>query len=166
MNVTTKHAEPETSLVDFSKEPTTLTIGEKTYEVHPLRMSDFCKAQRFVKEQNLGTFLQQTRLVPLEPEDRGIALARIATTPVSLGDILRSKEGELQLLYLSLKRGDPSLKWEWLRDNLPPLEVSVLSELMAVINGLSAPEDGNGQAPLTTTTTTTSETGDTTGENT
>lgn len=157
MSVTVTHAEPETSLVDFSKEPITVTINDAAHEIHPLRMSDFAKAQRFMKNQSFAVFLEQTRTIPLDAEDRGVALARIATTPVTLPDILRSREGELYLIFLSLKRGDNGLGWEWLRDNLPPLDVYVLSKLMDVINGLTAPEDSNGKAPLADTTTTSSE---------
>lgn len=141
---------PEQGLVDFSRVPFELTL-DKTYELHPLTFGDYCAAQNWVKKQHMDMLLGTICGVPMDDRVRAITIAEVAQSQVSLAEVMSTKEGELYLLYLSLKRGDAQCSFEQLRDSLPPLSILIMTRIVNHITGFSDPVT-EGADPLAGTT--------------
>lgn len=114
------------SLADLAGQPRRLRLAGKDYDVYPLRISDFGALQSWVDAQ----FPDPFRMVKAEldraekagePYDTGQqkflmrVAAELASRPRHLigGDpdadaMVRSLEGVMQFLWLSIRRGDPA----------------------------------------------------------
>lgn len=129
------------SLVDMSAEPITIQLNGKTYNLPPLTMGDRAGVERFIIGVRFAEFLEQTRGVPLPDEVRALAMANIMGGTVTQKEVLESDRGRLRILYLSLKRGGATLTWEQVQNDIPPVDVLTLTELMYHIALLSRKED-------------------------
>lgn len=111
-------------------------VGDKELEVHQLRIEDFCAAEEYIRNQRLDAFLKQTRMVNLPDAVRAKTMAEILNRPVSLDEILSNVSGQVYLLYLSLKRGNPQITADYVRTQLEPTAIKTLSQILWVITGL------------------------------
>ena len=139
-----------TPIVDVSAEPMTLTIGGREYKLPPLSMGDIAAAERWIIDQRLNAVLERTRMPPLPDDVRAKAIAAVLASPVQLADILLSYEGRLRLLYLSMRRADHAIRWEFVKEGMPAVATLVLTELMYKLAGLGA-KMGDEADPMTTT---------------
>lgn len=142
---------PTDSMVDFSDAPARITIGDKQYAIPPLTMGDRFNAEQHIRDENLSRFLRLTQNTPLPSDVRGQALAEIACKPVTSEQLISTNANQLYLLYLSMRRGDPKVTWEFVQ-SLPSMTIETLSTILHSITGL---EKTNGQADPTDTTSTT-----------
>ena len=146
-------------LVDLSAEPMVLTIGECEYKLPPLTMGDIASAERMIMDQRFDKLLERTKMPPLPDDLRAKAIAAVLATPVALHEILMSYEGRLRLLFLSMRRADPKITWDFVLHGMPTISTQVLTSLMYKLAGLddatdptqaTTPEHGEPQSDGTT----------------
>jgi hypothetical protein len=134
----------------YSDAPTEITIEGKVYTIDPLRQGHVCRVIKWMKAQWMETFLEQTRMVPLPPEERGITLSAIACKTPTFMEVLDQYEAKLKLLSLHLKADGSPLKMEYIRDEMKPRTCGTLLDIML---GISKKKDGDDPLGRTTSTT-------------
>jgi len=142
---------PTDSMVDFSDTPARTTIGGKEYLIPPLTMGDRFDAEQHIRDENMNRFLRLTETSLLPPAVRGQALAEIACKQVTSDELISTSANQLYLLYLSMRRANPNIKWQEVK-NLPAVTIEHLSTILHCITGLVKEND---QADPTDTTSTT-----------
>lgn len=140
--------------------PTTVTIGGKEYKLSPLTPFDFATAENMIKEKRLSALLDQTRLVAgvnLPDKVRATAIAELMAQTVSLSEVVDSFNGQLILVFLSLKKNHPELLMKEMQ-KIPQTDIDVVSSIVREITGIKV-EEVEEDAPLEVKeTTSTSET--------
>lgn len=142
---------PTDSMVDFSDAPARIMIGDKEYAIPPLTMGDRFNAEQHIRDDNLSRFLRLTQNTPLPDAVRGNALAEITCKPVSSEQLISTSANQLYLLYLSMRRGDPKVTWEFVQ-SLPSMTIETLSTILHSITGLVGKDDGADPTDTTSTT--------------
>lgn len=123
--------------------PTEIKLGECSYSLSPLTVHDFALIEASTRNERLEALLQQTRIVKgvnLPDAVKGKAIAEIMSTPVSLVDVLPTFSGQEQLLFHSMKKTRPDLTLDMMK-TIPPMDIAVLSKIVAEITGLKVEEE-------------------------
>ncbi len=138
-------------LVDMSAEPMTITAEGKTYKLPPLSMGDIAKAERWMVDQRVNLIIEKMSTSPIPDEVRALTVAEVACRHVLLNEILVSYEGRLRLLYHSMVRADPTVKWAFILNGMPAIPTAILVDLMYRLAGLARKESHEAD-PTTMTT--------------
>lgn len=150
------------SVSEAIPQPIVVKFGDNEFTVSPLALADLAKVEAYLRGERLNQFLETTRMVKgvnLADKVRADSIGAIMNYTLSFDEVVSSFEGGLYLLYLSLKKTNPALQLTEMQ-NLEPMLLTTLSNIMYRITGLITPEATQGD-PLeekTTTQTTTEET--------
>ena len=108
------------SLGDLTAQPRPLRVGDKTYQVHPLTITDFGALQIWVDSQHPDPFAavaaqigtgrftpaQERHLLTAAVEFSGKSKPKLGTPEADA--LVRSIEGIKHLLYIAIHKGDPT----------------------------------------------------------
>lgn len=142
-----------TTLLDISPEGANLTIpdgkdGSRTYDLRVLRTGDNAKAKKFLRSSRMNAYLEETRFVVLSDAERAATMAEIVCRPIPLTVIWGDSEGELYLLWLAIKHNDPPITWEWVLNEMPPLDRQILSDVLFYVCNVKKLDEGDTKNPL------------------
>ena len=138
--------------------PCEVELAGRKFMLHQLRLTDFGAAEQSIKSARLAQFLNETKLVLMDPALRAQTMAHIICQRVDFGEILISPKGRTYLLYRSLFRGDPTITLRFVEE-LDEITFSMLSELVDIVTGIKRPtSEGDGTDPLAATSTPTATT--------
>lgn len=130
------------SLVDFAVSPSKITIDGTAYELHPLRMGDYAEAMRWVRDRQTQSFFGHLKGGNrVSDEVWSEVLSRIEQVPITVQTLISTPDTMYFLLFLSLRRGDKSLKLDIVKDMLP-LTYWQLTLVAMEISGLRTPTEG------------------------
>lgn len=124
----------------FSDAPSEITIEGVLYTIDPLRQGHVCRVIRWMKDQCIEIFLEQTRMVPLPAEERGATLAHIACKTPTFIEVLDQYEAKLFLLSLHLKADGKPLNLAYIRDVMKPRTCGTLLDILLGISKKGGPD--------------------------
>lgn len=105
----------------MTQSPVEIDFKGRTYVFHPLRDKDYAEYEQWCHNRIVQLALEQTKNLPEELRAKTLAyvIERAALVTFSSQEsktLLSSVEGAVKLAYLSLKRGQPDVQLEEVRE--------------------------------------------------
>ena len=127
-------------------------IGGRKYKASPLRVGDFSKFRAWVKDKRLTSFLKAAETAKLDPDSISKTADKLLSSVPevkegkdgevevsdSILDEMRTEEGMLHLIFLSIKRLNPHVKEEDLDMTFD--ELIKVNRVIGSLTGAGLPE--------------------------
>jgi len=141
------------TLADAVGAPVTIEAGGRSWELHPLRLRDWGRLERWMRDEVIRAATEVLKDADLDEARMGIVMReahrQAAAMSIQSADamqgLLSSLGGMLKIIYLSLRHGEPNLTEAEFDDRLG-YDIRTLATLAERVFEISFPEQAGESA--------------------
>lgn len=137
---------PKDTLENAAGEKLVVKLGGRDWPIRQFVLSDYLALRQHMKAERISTFLEGAKGLPRD--ERLAVLRMLAAEPVLDVDMMQesaSMPGVIFMLWRQVRATDPTVKLE---DMDALIADTDMAELMAIMEGLNAPDQEGSSGPL------------------